>query len=187
MSKAALAGLLVCLLALAGCVGSLRDVSDLQGDLDAAGYEAHNISANTMNGYTTLSITIAMPSDVPTEEDADEVAEVVWTTYRSDFDELVIVMNGAVRMTATQEELTDRFGPRPEGVTGEDSARAGRGSSALTVILILAGAVVFAGLVVLLWYRGRKPPPPAGPPPGHPQHYQPGGHAQYPPQPPPGI
>ena len=180
MARAALAALLACLLALAGCA-ALADLGKLQQDLDEAGYSAASINHNTTNGNSVLAIGITMPEAVPTEEDARKVAEVVWNDYPGDFDRLVIDMNGATRMDATPEDLRAEFGDRPAEL-GE-AAEEGGGSSALTIILILAGAAVFAGLMVLLWYRGRRPPPPVAPPTGY---QQPGGHFQYPPQPPQG-
>lgn len=176
MARAALAGLLVCVLALTGCA-ALADLGQLREDLNSAGYDATTINQNTTNGHTVLSIGVAMPDDVPTDEDSEKVAEVVWTTYPSDFDQLVITMNGAVRLDATADDLTGRFGERPE-IAGEPADDGGP-SSALLVIVVLVVAVVFAGLMVLLWHRGRRPPPPVAPPPGH---QQPGGPFQYPPQ-----
>jgi len=183
MARAALAGLLVCVLALTGCT-ALADLGELREDLSSAGYDANNINHNTTNGHTVLSIEVSMPDAVPTDEDAENVAEVVWTKYPSDFDQLVVAMNGAVRLDATPDDLTELFGERPEAV-GDSAKKSGGGSSALTVILVLVGAAVFAGLMVLLWYRGRKPPPPVAPPMPPPGH-QPGGYYQYPPPPPQG-
>lgn len=182
MARAVLAALLACVLALAGCA-ALADLGKLQQDLDAAGYDATSINHNTTNGNSVLSIGISMPEAVPTDEDAEKVAEIVWKRYPGDFDHLLIDMNGAVRMNATPDDLKAEFGERPAGLT--ESSEDGGGSSALTIILILAGAAVFAGLMVLLWYRGRRPPPPVAPPPGY-QYQPPGGHFQYPPQPPQG-
>lgn len=179
MVRATAAALLVCVLALTGCA-ALADLGQLRQDLGAAGYDATSINHNTTNGNATLSIGISMPDAVPTDDDANKVAEVVWTKFKGDFDRLVVSMNGAVRLDATPDDLTSQFGDRPEGLT-KSSSKKDSGSSALTVILILAGAVVFAGLMVLVWYRGKSKPP-APPQPNH----QPGGHFQYPPQPPQG-
>lgn len=173
MARAALAALLVCMLALAGCT-ALADLGQLREDIGAAGYDATSVNHNTTNGNATLSIGISMPDAVPSDDDANKVAEVVWTKFKGDFDRLVITMNGAVRLDATPDDLTSQFGDRPEDLTEPSSKKDGGGSSALTVILILAGAVVFAGLMVLVWYRGRSKPPAA--PPGY----------RYPPQPPQG-
>ena len=181
MARAALVALLAGVLALAGCA-SLAELGKLRQDLEAEGYDATSINHNTTNGDSVLRIHVAMPDAVPTDEDAEAVAEIVWKRYRGDFDHLVIGMNGATRLDATRDDLTGEFGARPAGLT--ESSENG-GSSALTIILILVGAAVFAGLMVLLWYRGRRPPPPVAPPPGY-QYQPPGGHFQYPPQPPQG-
>lgn len=180
MARAALAALLACLLALAGCA-TLVDLGKLQQDLDDAGYSATSINHNTTNGNSVLSVEVTMPDAVPTDEDAKKVAEIVWDRYPGDFDHLLIAMNGAIRMEATPDDLKAEFGDRPADL-GAEAAEDGGGSNALTIILILAGAAVFAGLMVLLWHRGRRPPPPVAPPSG----YQPGGYFQYPPQPPQG-
>lgn len=179
MARAALAALLACVLALAGCA-ALADLGQLRQDLETAGYDATTVNHNTTNGFSVLSISVSMPDAVPADEDAERVAEIVWRKYPGEFDRLVVTMNGAPRLDATADDLTGMFGERPADLAG--SSEEGGSSSALTVILILVGAAVFAGLMVLVWYRGRRPPPPVAPPPG----YQPGGHFQYPPPPPQG-
>ncbi|MGB3437320.1 MAG: hypothetical protein WBA97_01100 [Actinophytocola sp.] len=179
MARAALAGLLVCVLALAGCA-ALADLGQLREDLDSAGYDAANINHNTTNGFTVLSVGVSMPDAVPTDEDAEKVAEVVWTKYPADFDQLKISMNGEVRLDASADELTRRFGERPESL---DVVHEGNESNGMVVIVAVAVAALLAGLMVWLWHRGRRPPPPVAPPPGY---HQPGGYYQYPPQPPQG-
>jgi hypothetical protein len=169
MARAALAGLLACVLALAGCA-ALADLGQLREDLDAAGYDATGINHNTTNGHSVLSINVSMPDSVPTDADAEKVAEVVWTKSTTDFDQLTVAMNGAVRLDATADELADRFGARPEGAPEDDGGLSG---TVVAVIVVLAVAAVFAGLLVLLWRRGRRTPPPVAPPPG--------GHLPYPP------
>ncbi|MFC4856735.1 hypothetical protein [Actinophytocola glycyrrhizae] len=180
MARAALAGLLALLLALAGCA-ALADLGELRADLESAGYDATNINNNTTNGFTVLSIDVSMPDAVPTDEDAERVAEVVWRKYQDDFDQLLVTMNGAVRLDATPEDLTGLFGDRPGDVAAAD--REDGSSATTTVIVVVVCAVVFAGLMVLVWLRGRRPPPPPLAPPGH---HQPGGYYQYPPPPPQG-
>ena len=175
MARATLAGLLVCVLALAGCA-SLADLGQLREDLDAAGYDATSLNHNTTNGVAVMSVDVSMTEE-PTDADAERVAEIVWTKYPGEIDRLQIAMNGRLQLEMTDDDLRTMFGDRPEGKADEESG----GSSALTVVLILVGAAVFAGLMVFLWYRGRKPPPPVAPPPAYP-HQQ----FHYPPQPPQG-
>ena len=171
MARAALAGLLVCLLALTGCA-ALADLGQLRADLDSAGYNATSINHNSTNGVAVLSIDVSTV-DEPAPEDAERIAEIAWTTYPREIDRMEVSINGSVLLAESYDHLLVRFGERPDGLPAGDDG------SPLTVILIVVGvAVVFTALMVLLWHRGRRPPPPVAPPPG----YQPGGHFQYPPQ-----
>jgi hypothetical protein len=172
MSRAVLVGMLMCVLALAGCT-ALAQLTTLQSELASAGYSGTDINHNTTNGYSTLSIEATMPASTPTDEDADRIAEIVWTTYPVELDELVVVINGQVLMTASAGELTDRFGVRPVS-----SREDGGGSGVVIIVVTLVVAVLLAGLVVLVWWRGRRPPPPVAPP-GNPPMPNP---YQYPPQ-----
>lgn len=172
MSRAALAGMLICVLALVGC-SSLVALSELQSDLQSAGYESQNINHNVMNGHSTLLINAAMPHGVPSEDDANQIAEIVWTTYPAEVDELVITINGQQLMDASAADLKERFGERPASLKAPD----GGGTNVLLIVVILVVAALFAGLVVLLWRRGRRPPPPVAPP-----SYQQPPYQQPPPQ-----
>lgn len=174
MRRAAL--LVSLLLVLVGC-SVLKSMDALGKDLDAAGYEATGLNHNTVNGVSTLYVEVVRSNEVPTEEQADDVAEVVWTKYQEDFDQLQVVINAQLMLSADADELAAKFGDRPAGLTEKDGKRGGMNVTALVVILAIA--VAFAGLMVWLWRRGRKPPPPVAPPwPGYP----PMGYS-YPPQP----
>jgi hypothetical protein len=131
---------------------------------------------HTTNGHSTLAVAAMMPNDVPTDEDATEIAEIVWQQYPADFDELVISINGEVLVQASPAELTDQFGARPAG-----ERTASNETDVTAIVVVLAVAALFAGLMVLLWRRGRRPPPPLAPPapPQMPNPYQ---HPQPPPQ-----
>jgi hypothetical protein len=160
MARAALAGLLVCVLALTGCA-ALADLGQLRADLDSAGYDATSVNYDTTNGDSVLSIDVSTV-DEPTYEDAERIAEVAWTTYPREIDRMEVSINGTFGFAESYDELLVHFGERPD--------------SPLTLILVVVGvAVVFAALMVLLWHRGRRPPPPV-------QGYQPDGHFRYPPQ-----
>jgi hypothetical protein len=174
MSRATLAGVFLCVLTLVGCASIVR-LSQLQAELDAAGYGTTNIDHNSVDEHSTLFIGTTMTNDVPTDEDAAEIAEIVWTRYPGWFDQLVISINGEVRLDATPAELTERFGERPEART---ATRSGANVTAIVVVLVVAA--LFAVSMVLLWRRGRRTPPPVAPP-AHPQMPNP---YQY--QPPPG-
>lgn len=161
MSRAVSAGILVCVLALTGC-SALAGLAQLQSDLSSAGYNATGINHNTTTSGSTLAVEVAMADAVPTDEDADRIAEVVWTSYPARFDELVIVINGKSFMDASADDLRDRFGERPASL---GASSGGGGTNVVAIVVILAVAVLFAGLIVLLWRRGRRVPPPVAPPP----------------------
>lgn len=172
MARAVFALLLAGVLTLAGCA-TIADLGKLRDDLRSAGYDANSVDHNTTNGVSVLRIGVSMPDGEPADADADaeKVAEVAWTTYPGDIDRIVVELNGDVRLDATRDELTTRFGERPGDLANSGDANSDDGSPVLTVVLILAGAAVFAGLMVLLWRRNRRPPPPFTPPPapyGHP-------------------
>ena len=160
MSRTVLAGMLMCVLALVGC-SALAGLTELQSDLKSAGYEARSINHNVVNGHSTLSIDATMPTEVPTDEDGDRIAEIVWTTYPADFDELVIAINGRQFVDATPDDLTERFGERPANLRKQDSDS---GNNVLIIVVVLVVAALFAGLVVFLWRRGLRTPPPVAPP-----------------------
>lgn len=149
-----LGGLLVCLLAVAGC-STLAALQELSSEVQAAGYENVNINHQSTNGHSVLTIE-AMRNETLSGKDADEIAEIVWTTYAAEFDELQVVLNGQLVLTAGPDELAARFGERPAGL-GEDSSSGGVNVTALVVIL--ACAAVVAVMLVLLWRRGNRPPP----------------------------
>jgi hypothetical protein len=151
MARAALAGLLVCLLALTGC-SALADLGQLREDLDSAGYDAAGIDHDTTNGYSVLTIE-ATTAGEPTDSDAEEIGRVAWTTFPGEIDRMEIILNGWSGFSEDYDDLLVRYGERPEDLPGDD----GDDSNSLTVILIAVGvAVVFTGLMVLLWRRGRR-------------------------------
>jgi hypothetical protein len=155
MSRAVrvLAGLLVCLLAVAGC-STLAALQDLRSDIQAAGYENVNINQQNTNGHSVLAIG-AVRNETLSGKDADKIAEIAWTTYPADFDELQVVLNGQLALTADRDELTAQFGERPTGL-GEESSSGG--VNVIALVVILGCAAVVAGILVLLWRRGRTAP-----------------------------
>ena len=147
------AGLLVCLLAVAGCA-TLAALQDLSSEIQAAGYENVNINHQNTNGHSVLTIETTR-NETLSSKDADKIAEIAWTTYAADFDELQVVLNGELALTAGPDELAAQFGERPAGL-GEESSSGGVNVTALVVIL--ACAAVLAVILVLVWRRGNRPP-----------------------------
>jgi hypothetical protein len=144
------------LLALAGCA-ALADLNELSKDLNAEGYEIANVHHNTTNGHAVLRIDAVRPNEVATADHTAEIAELAWDRFAGDFDELWVTVNADEKLTATHDELTERFGERPAQVRPESESG---GSKAVTIIVILAVAVVGTVLLVLHARRGRRPPPP---------------------------
>lgn len=172
MARAALAGVLMCVLALTGCA-AIASMSDLNAELRSAGYEVSGMHQNSMNGHDVLSIEATMADAVPTDSDADRIAEIVWTKYPPVIDELVVTINGQQFMDASADELTERFGER---TVSQPAGRGGNGVPVTAVIVVAVVALLLAGLVVLVWWRGKRNPPPVPRPtyPGmYPQPYQP--------------
>lgn len=152
------------LVALAGCTASLADVNALGRDLEAEGYDVAGVHHNTTNGHAVLAIQAVRPNEVPTEEDAEGIAEIAWQRFGGDIDELQVVVNAQPMLTATDEELTTRFGERPTEVRAESESG---GSKGVYIIAIVAVVVVGAAVLLLSWLRGRRPPPPMAPPAYH--------------------
>lgn len=177
MSRAVLAGMVMCVFALVGCSG-LAQLTELQSELEAAGYEVTGLTHNTMNGEDRLAVEAVRPNELPTEEDANRIAEIAWTTYPGEIDSLLVLVNGQQMMNASADDLSTQFGERPDDLAAR-SDESGR-TNVTAIVVVVVVALVFAGLMVLLWRRGRRPPPPAAPP-AHPQMPSP---YQYPPQPP---
>lgn len=172
--------LLVGLLFLLASCSSLAKLNELGEDLVNDGYQVANLNHNTSSSGSVLSVEIVEPGAVPTEDDAVGVAEVVWNRYEDDFDTLEVVVNAQPMLRASTEELTERFGERPAGLTDGNGGGGGMNVTALVVILAIAAA--FAGLMVWLWRRGRRPPPPVAPPGPAPGYYAANPYATPPPE-----
>ena len=148
---ARLAGLLLCVLALAGCA-ALADLGQLREDLESAGYDATSVNHDTTNGYSVLSIEVSTEEE-PTYSDAEEIGEIAWRTFPGEIDRMEITINGSFGFAETYDDLLVHYGERPEDLPGDD----GSDDSPLTLILVVAGvAVVFTALMVLVWRRGLR-------------------------------
>lgn len=167
----------VLLLALAGCTASLADLNDFGKDLEAEGYEVAGLHHNTTNGHSVLVVQAVRPNEVATEEDTGEIAALAWQRFTGDIDELTVTVNADEELTLSNDELTARFGQRPDQVLPEPASG---GSKAVYIIVILAVALV--GTLLLVLHARRRPPPPPGPPT---YHYPPPAHSpDFPSQPP---
>lgn len=155
MSRAArvVGVLLLCVLAMAGC-STLAALQNLSSEIQAAGYANVNINQQVTNGHSLLVIE-AMRNETLDDADADEIAKIAWTKFSGEFDELRVVLNGELVLTAVPEDLRSRFGERPAGL-GEESS-GGLNVTALVVILLCVAVLVV--ILVVVWRRGRRPPP----------------------------
>ncbi len=153
---ALLLGLLVLL---AGC-SSLAKLNELGTALEAEGYQVTSLNHNSSPAGSVLSVQLVAPGEAATEDDAAGVAEVVWTEFDGDFDRLEVIINARPLLTATADELTERFGERPAGLA-EDK---GDGMNVTALVILLAIAAAFVALMIWIWHRGRRPPPPVAPP-----------------------
>jgi hypothetical protein len=171
-------------LVLAGC-GSLARLQDLSEELSAEGYEVIGVNHNSSPSGSLLSVELVDKGELPTEDDAVAVAEIVWNEFDGDFDRLKVAINAQPMLAATEGELAERFGERPAGLADGDEK--GDGMNVTALVIILAVAAAFAGLMVLLWRRGRRSTPPVAPPgpyaPGHGPNYANNPYAGPPPPP----
>ncbi len=148
-----LCAMAACLLALAGCT-TLADLGELRTALEDAGYDVSNIDHSTNNGYAVLSISAVSEEGAPA--DVDRIAELIWTKFPGEIDELAIALDGGPARVASADELTEKFGERPADLTAKEEDS---GSDVVAVVVILAGAAVLTGILVLVWRNGRRPPP----------------------------
>lgn len=165
---AAIAVGLALIVGVAGC-GTIRAFTDLQGELDRAGF--NDISVNVGNGgggdAVALVISVSVPDERTVETAQTEVARIAWTTFPRRFDELRLSVDGN-DVIYSRAELEQRFGDRPGGLDDEklsdDINRIGIGGLiGLAVGGLLCLGIV--GLVVFLLVRRRPTPvPPGGPP-----------------------
>lgn len=189
--------LLVCLLAIAGC-STLADLQKLGSEVESAGYDNVNVNHNITNGHSLLVIKATRDGTI-SSADAEKVAEIAWTKYPGDFDELQVVLNGELKLTAGPDELKSRFGERPAELAESSSG----GVNIVAIVGILLCGAVVAVILVVVWRRSNRPPPrpnqqyPQAYPPQYQQPYQqqyqpqfqpqfqPPAQPQYPPQNPP--
>lgn len=154
----------VVLLAVSGC-GTIRAFTDLQGELDKAGFE--DILVTVGGDPVALVVKVSSPDERGVETAQGQVARIAWTTFPRKFEEIKITVDGN-DTTFTRAELRTRFGPRPSGLDDDqiedDITRVGVGG----LIALLVGAVLCAGLAVLigvlLWRRRSRAAAAAGPP-----------------------
>lgn len=157
MRKVAL--LIALVVALAGCT-SLANLGDLRKDIEAAGYDVSGLSHNTTNGHAVLRVQAT--TEGAGDGGAERIAEVVWTKYPAEVDELVVVLDGEQALDLSADELVEKFGERPAELG--DAARTSSGPNVTVIVVSVVAALLLAGLVVLVWLRGRRPPPPMAPP-----------------------
>lgn len=102
--------LVLCALVLAGCASATA--ADFGTELKTAGYtlEKATHDRSVADGVLTLDITM---SHKWTDDDLDEIAQIAWTRYPDDFDELKVVINGKDVMSILDNELRAEFGDRP--------------------------------------------------------------------------
>lgn len=147
MRRAALV-MFALVLALAGCT-SLANLGDLREELKAEGFDASGLNHNTTNGHDVLRVVATSDSG-----DADRIAEVVWTTYPAEIDELVVVLNGEEPLDLSADELTEKFGERPESL---GAAAVKSGPNVTAIVAAVVGALLVGVLVLVVWLRGRRP------------------------------
>ena len=165
-ARVALAVVGLVLALLAGC-STISSFTDLESDLDDAGFRDVRISLTT-----TRPVGLVVSADAPpgrtTAEGVAEAKEVIWTTFPRRFERLELTIDDE-HDTLTYEHLEDELGARPErldagGDLESDVTRLGL----FTLLgLLLAGVVVVALVAVLaiVLVRGNRRARAAAPPP----------------------
>jgi hypothetical protein len=197
-SGLALGAVLIFAVALGGCA-ILRDITELNGRIERAGYTDVSTNHSTVNGLTTITITAnTVASRRAESEDVEEIAKIVWETYPRDFDRLQIELNGRQADELTRDDLEAALGPRPAQLVRDDNTLMIVLIVVLSVFLVLIAAIVL--IVILLVRRQSRrarqmrpnapypgPAPPGWPPPPPPGYSAPPppGYSVPPPGPPP--
>jgi hypothetical protein len=143
-------------LLLTGC-GPIIRTEELHTALADEGYDLTNVVVYDQE----LVVEVVLPGEVPTQADGEAVAELVWTTYDEEFEQLRVIANAETMLLSNANDLAQRFGERPAGL-GEDSARS-MNVTALAIILAVTSG--FAGLLVWIWHLSRR----SSPGPGYPR------------------
>ncbi|GAA3867886.1 hypothetical protein GCM10022243_36990 [Saccharothrix violaceirubra] len=127
--------LLLLLLAAAGCA-MVTDLTDLATRLENEGYTVVRVHHDVTNAVDTLTVEV---KNAVTSAGEKDPAEVAWTKYTGELDELVVRLDGR-ESTYSAIELERRFGPRDE-----------QSSSTVPIVLavlFVVGCVVTAVVVV---------------------------------------
>ena len=133
-----LLGVLLCVLAAAGCF-SLDEMEELRSRIVDAGYTDVGVGhVVDISGFDTVDVRANKPS--ATDEGTD-IARIVWHTYPDEVDGVVVTLNGVSR-SATGEEMLRAFGSRQlESNPDEDTDLGDILRPVVIVVLILV--VVF--------------------------------------------
>lgn len=171
-------GLVALLAVLAGCA-TFDVLTDLQGDLEEAGFGDVTTNIATTDA-SVLVVSADAPVDTTTEEGQDQAAQVVWEQLPRRFEVLRATIDGE-RREWTYAELEDELGPRPDDLDTSEDLGDDLNRTAISLVLgLTAAGVVGIGVVGLLVFfvvranrrnaatRPRPHPQPWMPPPGGP-------------------
>jgi len=158
-------------LLLAACT-TIRGLIETEEALQQAGYTQVDIGFDSANGFDRVEVAVEPPfGEGRAEDEAEQAATVVWTTFPLRFDLLQIELLGPYggdTTTYTYGEMEEILGPRPAGLDdkamGDDLVRTGVG---IALVLAVGGflfmvAVVLAIVLGVRASRRRKatiPPP----------------------------
>jgi hypothetical protein len=160
-ARARLLGVLLCILAAAGCA-SLTELSNLSSRIKNEGYIGISVKHNTTNGFDTLAVN-AYKVDQQAD-DGEAIFRLIWDTYPAEVDRVVVTVNDKAR-SATKAELEKAYGTRK-------IQPAAGGSGAGAVVAWILVAVLFVGVlatgVIVRRHRRRRreqamPPQQPGP------------------------
>ena len=155
---------LLAIIALTGC-SSIHTLIDTDRALRDAGYQSVNVSPKVNDNSVDVQVTVAA---VPSSANAQDVARIVWGTFRERFDQLRVTVHGqgqAFHQDYTFAQMEQSFGAR-NPAWNHTSVKSGAkelGVLVIVGILVLAGLVVGTVLLIQRRNRRRRPPFPGGP------------------------
>ena len=142
-----LIGVLLCVLATAGCVSD-AEMDRLGSRIEEAGYTEVGVGhVVDLWGYDSVQISARTLSAT---DEGTEIARIAWHNYAEELDEVVVTLNDVTR-SGTRDQLTEAFGPRQLDPNPDEDTDLGDVVE-FTVVVI----VIIVALVRVLSFLGRR-------------------------------
>jgi len=145
------------LVALLGSCGVVSNLLDTQQGLRDAGYQSVHVGFHDNGGADNIDASVTVAAE-PTQEDALNVASVVWAKLHERLDNLSVTVHGngtSVSHQFTFDELQQAFGPRNPSYNSTTVAGGVR-QLGFEVLAALAAIGAIVAVVAILITRKRR-------------------------------